>query len=572
MSIMMGIVCKEIDDSINENIVDFYEQNIVRNAGILAFSGSSKFNKDELFCEIDNYIIIINGVILNALDLKKKYKCNSMQKLIVTLYNSFGDTFFNNFRGNFSGYFEDKKFNKILIFTNHSGDETVFYLEKSKKIIFSSIVSNIIDYLKYENEKIEIDLAGAYSMLTYAYMYDDITLIKGIKRLLPGNYIKIVNNNFDIKEYYQFNNTPNNKISENEAIDEIDRLFTEAVQLQLKKNEEYGLLNIAPLSAGLDSRMTNYVLRKLYKGPIYNITYSETGQLDFSIPSEISRELQNHWIFKNLDNGLALYDIDTAAKLSDTLIYYGWTSQLNDFIKCVDKTKMGIIHTGVIGDVIIGTFFRDVNGNKKYSIGDGAYSKRLLNKLGKYIKEKDYPNYEIGMLYNRALNGATLGYSKVFQQCAEAMSPFMNVEFLNYCMQLPLEFRLNHNIYYKWVKKYYPEATKYSHNGLKITTSKYALNLRGKSIKIDTIPSRIKNICKNKLNKIYGMNPLDYWYDSNSNLKEYMDDYLDKTIYVIKNNQELKNDVLDLYNVGSVIEKTQALSLVAIIKNFEIEA
>ena len=243
----------------------------------------------------------------------------------------------------------------------------------------------------------------------------------------------------------------------------IEEKFRNAVKMQLDKNKEYGYENYAPLSAGLDSRMTNYMIKKIINTPIYNITYSQTDQLDEKIPKQISAELNNHWIFKNLDNGLALYNIDESIKFTDGIIYYAWPSQLYDYMKFMNTDKMGIVHTGVIGDVIIATFNRDLR-NRKYEIGDGAYSKRLIKNLKELMHEKEYDNYEIGMMHNRALNGAVLGYSMTFQYYTEAMSPFMNIEFMEYCQSLPLKYRISHNIYYKWVKKYHKEAGKYAHN------------------------------------------------------------------------------------------------------------
>ena len=76
-------------------------------------------------------------------------------------------------------------------------------------------------------------------MLTYSFMLEDNTLYEGIKRILPGQYIVSDASSIKIKKYYEIRNDEI-KISHEEAIEEVDRLFVKAVQLQAAKNDEYG--------------------------------------------------------------------------------------------------------------------------------------------------------------------------------------------------------------------------------------------------------------------------------------------------------------------------------------------
>lgn len=544
-------------------------KSIKSNQWYVELSGIKKFENDKTLYENEKYIVLIDGVILNLLDLKEKYLKNNLGDLVSQMYEQIGNEFFKDFRGNFCGFFQDKIKNKTLIYTNQMGDKPIFYYLNENNIIFGSEIKHIIKCMQIKNMNYNLDEIGAYSLLTYGYMYDNNTLIKEIKRLLPGNYIKIENNKIEEIVYYNISNREiENTQTEEQIMDIIERKFENAVKMQLDKNKEYGYENYAPLSAGLDSRMTNYMIKKLTSSPIYNITYSQTNQLDEIIPKQISSELNNHWIFKNLDNGLALYNIDESLKFTDGIIYYAWPSQLYDYMKFMNTDKMGIVHTGVIGDVIIATFNKDLN-KRKYKIGDGAYSKKLVNKLNELIKQKEYDNYEIGMMYNRALNGAVLGYSMTFQYYTEAMSPFMNIEFMEYCLSLPLKYRLFHNIYYKWVKKYHKEAGKYSHNGIKIPEpNSLKLSFKGKKYAINTILTLVWRKIKVKINKNANMNPMQHWYETNEKLKEVMDSYYNDNIGLLENNMQLQQDVANLYNNGKANEKIQVITLLSFMKKF----
>ncbi len=570
---MPGIFGTNIYNNMPEKIME-EENRIYRNENIntwhLEMSSIKKFENDKIMYKDENYTVLVEGVILNLSKLKEKFNKNEMQDLIIEMYKKNGEKFFSEFRGNFCGFFEDKIKNKTIIFTNQTGDKTIFFYNVKSEIIFASEIKHIIKFMKYNDIKYNLDKKGVYCLLTYGYMYDNLTLIKEIKKLLPGHYIKIENNKIEEIEYYKLKTNIDKDVtmSEDEILEKIEKKFQEAMMLQVSKNEEYGYDNFAPLSAGLDSRMTNYMLRKIYKKDIYNITYSQTGQLDQIVPSKIASELHNHWIFKNLDNGLALYNIQKSTDITDGIIYYAWPSQLYDYMKLINTENMGIVHTGVIGDVVLATFYKSYD-KKNYQIGDGAFSKTLINKLSEMITIKEYDNYEVGMLYNRAFNGAVLGYSTTFQNYTEAMSPFMNIEFMEFCFSLPLKYRFGHYIYYKWVEKYHKDAMKYAHNGVKIPKSNSVkVTIKRKKYTINMILNIIKNKLKLKTDPKSNMNPMQYWYETNKDLREKLDTYYQKNKKLLDNDNELKNDIEKLYKEGSAIEKIEVISLLSFLEKY----
>ena len=332
-----------------------------------------------------------------------------------------------------------------------------------------------------------------------------------------------------------------------------------AVDLQGKKNAEYGLINYAPLSAGLDSRMTCYALKRLGYGEVIAFTYSQIGELDHLIPSQIASELGYEWIFKSLDNGLDLMNIDESIELADGCIYYPWPSQLNGFLKRINCSQMGVIHTGVIGDVVIGSSYHDLM-IREYELGDGAYSKTLLQKLREVSTFNDKVDYELGFMANRALNGAHMGYLTSFLQYGQACSPFMNVDLFDYCMSIPKELRIGHKLYYRWVLDKYPEATKYSHNGLKIRKSNMYIHVMNKSLPVNGIMDRFLSIMKSRTGIRKGMNPIEDWYRDNKSLSQCMDKYYEEHRNSIDDYGILK-DMDYLFNNGSAMEKTLCMSL-----------
>lgn len=521
-----------------------------------------KFPEDKLFFHDGNINICIDGVFLNSEDMEKRYHEN-MEKLFEKFYfNKKLSTFINKIRGIFSGIIIDTDKQEVCVFTDHFSLKPIFYLPFENGLIVASEVQEIAKFCRHNHISIHLDLVGAYSMLTYGYMYGDYTLIKEIKKLHEGNIFRYSNEKISFEAYHTIKNE-SISISEEDAVNKIEQLFCRAIELEVKKNKLHHYENVIPLSAGMDCRMTSYVFKKLFNQCAINFTYSETGECDCEIPAKMASELHNRWIFKSLDNGLDLYNIDEAIKLSDGLIYYAWPAQLNDFLKCVNTKNWGIVHTGVLGDVVIGTFVTK-NSSYDYNIGDGAYSKKMIKRLKKYLSVKE-KNYEIGMIQNRGINGACLGYALTFRHYVEDLSPFLNVDFFDFCLSIPIKMKQRHKLYYAWVNKYYPEVKKYKHNGVSIKGSR-TIKFCGKECRVSAIPDILVNNIRAKINPDYGMNPFQSWYDNNHELQEVMKKYYTDNKHEIKKWKDLYKDSEWLFIHGNAKEKIQVISLLGSVK------
>lgn len=520
-----------------------------------------KFENDKVFSEDDGYIIITEGVILNSLQLIEKYRARDLKSTVVRMYEQNGDTFFNEFRGSFSGLLYDKIRNKWLIYTNHIGDKQIFYALLGNTVIFGSEMTYLIDYMRNNNINYALDEVGAYFLLTYGYMLEDYTLIREIRKLNAGKYIKIEDGNFQILTYYEIDNTPDNSQSEEEIIENIDRLFRNAVKLEFEKDKEYGYKHIASLSGGLDSRMTVWVAHELGYTEQLNVTFSQTDYLDETIAKEIARDLKHEWLFYALDNGIYLKNIREMIEINFGDCFYAGAAHVNGCLSKINFDKYGIYHTGQVGDVILGTFYSSENPQTSYKPGDGAYSKTLVQKdEKKYLKYK-YDNEEVFKFYNRAFTGALQG-NLVNQKYTEVASPFLDVEFFEYCLKIPLKHRYDHRIYKKWILRKYPDAAKYKWEKIQGKITEKTYNILGHMTTLRALPRKAFNklFHTSSLNTKHHMNPLDYWYNTNDDLREFFLDTFNKDIDLLEN-EKLRNDCQKLFTEGNTIEKTQVLTL-----------
>lgn len=526
----------------------------------------NKFEKDKAFFENENYIICFDAVLLNLKDLLGQFNMSSVFNLIIEMYLNIGNDFFNHFRGKFAGILYDKKMMKTIVFNDHMASIPIYKYELNDFIIYSTEIHKITSFLTQNNIKIDISIIGAYSLLSYGYMVSNYTLIEGIHKLSHGTYdIQIKDSPFVNTRYYQLP-FRDNRDSLEKRIELIDTLFNKAIKLQIQKNEEYGYYNFAPLSAGMDSRVTNWYLYKNNAPKVINLTYSESENYDQIIPLKLSDYFHNEIIFKTLNNGLSLFDIDKTGFLMDGLVHGAWTSQLYNFLNSIETSKMGIIHTGVLGDVIVDSFVKGETKDR-YELGDGAFSKLLIQRLKIVIEESGVDlllndfDYEHNMITNRGFNGAYLGYHNTFKYHGEDFSPFMFLDLFDYCMSIPINERKNDFLYYSWTYTKIPEMTKYNRNGLKIhNPSGLKITIRGRKYYLSKLPTQLMNKFKIKTQKNFGMNPYDAWLKNNTKLSEYVSNLYKKLINSLSLRDDLLNDLRYQFDYGNAVEKINVVS------------
>lgn len=533
-----------------------------------------KFEQDKLFAETDDYIIMLDGVILNRSALIEKCHLpkdeSQWLNTIIELYRENGEVFFNQLRGSFSGAFYDKASDKWIVFCDQIGSKYTYYTHVGDFFCCCEEMGYMYQLLQNNGIHYHLSIDNSYLLLTYGFMLDDRTLCEEIHKINPGCYLTFQNGQLLEHRYYMLNNQPNYSMSEKDAIEMIDHYFRQAVIRQFEKDNEYGYHHLVALSGGLDCRMTTFVAHDCGYTQQLNMTFSQTEYWDQTLPMRMSNALKHEWIFKALDNGIWLYDVDDVTRTTGgNVLYYG-TAHGNSLLKYLNFECLGLEHSGQIGDVIIGSFVNTHDKEDKYTIGNGAYSTKYINRLKNLLLTLDVKK-ELGLIYYRGFHGANNGLQNIYNY-TETLSPFLDIDVLENVLTIPIELRQNHYIYIKWILEKYPHAAEYEweKTGYKITEPTIRLFNRETTIK--AIPHRILSYClrkigvKNDSNNKKQMNPVGFYIANNKNLKSYLDTYFQHNDSI--DNVELRNTIKEIQETGSAMDKIQAISLLAAIKLF----
>lgn len=531
---------------------------------VLYFNSKEKFSEDRVLFNKNGVIFFLNGVILN----KSCFICENedFTQTCFRLYEKLGPEFIQNLNGSFNGFVYNSNDKSLHVFNDHIGSKPLYYHKELDLI--SSKISLLYDLLYFLKLTPTLSIESAYCLLSYGFMLDTLTLSNEVSKLSPGSVLN--KGNKHCYTYFQLDNTPDESITKNDAISIIDDSFSKAIRLQFDKDIEYGLAHLVGLSGGLDSRMTSMVAHELgYIGQT-NFTFSQNFYLDETIAKNISKDLHHEWIFKSLDNGLFLRNLDEITEISGgSVLYYG-LAHGESLYRLLNFSNVGLVHTGQLGDVVVGTFYNNDKFSDSYKAGDGALSTTLAEKISLSTLNRDYQNQEIFNFYNRGFSGANSGLASI-QNYSETMSPFYQIDMLNNAIKIPAEIRFGHNLYKDWILTKHKSAAEYKWEKTGQSLKAKTFNINGKAFTSKQVlgiaARKILGVDFNDVGSKNHMNPFQFWYNTNKSLKLFIDNYYLANINFVED-FELKNDVEDLFNNGTVLNKLQVISLLSAIKRF----
>ena len=162
---------------------------------------------DQPMCNEDNSVwLIFNGEIYNYLELRKYliskghiFKTKSDTEVIIHAYEEFGEEFPNKLNGIFAFAIWDSKKNILFLARDHFGVKPLYYSIDNEKIVFASELKSILHYTKAQRD---INIEGLNLCLTFRHIPSPKTLIKGIEKLPPTNYLILKDGKKMVKSYW----------------------------------------------------------------------------------------------------------------------------------------------------------------------------------------------------------------------------------------------------------------------------------------------------------------------------------------------------------------------------------
>lgn len=527
---------------------------------------NKRFAHDKVRVDIECGSAVVDGVLLNKAEMEEEYGKPLREivtsELIGMTSKDDALDFAGKLRGPFTGVFTTGS--GTVAFGNQTGDTAVFYYYNSAEFIVASDFNELVARVKQGGNSLTFDSIYANHMMSFGFAEEGHTVAAEIKRVMPGCYVSIENGEPVVGVYHRFT-CSTRAIDMDSAVEELDVAFRKAVKRCFDKDLEYGYKrHLADMSGGMDSRMTSWVAHDMGYSPITNIEYAKSDSDEREYGSRVAAALGNDYVFQPLDDLAYVYDIDELTRMSYGLHTYCGSSGSKGILSGVDWEVYGLEHTGQVGDAVIGSC---CGSSREYS--DKAFRNFLACDIVKPIiaNKHEYDNIELMFLYYRAFAGV-LGSHFVRRHYTESVSPYIDVDFLQFCLNLPLEYRSDHELYFKWVETKYPAA-------LDIPSTRKRNEDKSLSARnlYHAAPTWMRHIANRACRLLHisapisaknTMLPMDYWYNHNPQLREFIDSYYQAHIGEVRTDEVTLKDLKRVFAYkGRVSYKLLVLTVLA---------
>jgi asparagine synthase (glutamine-hydrolysing) len=208
------------------------------------------------------YCIVFNGEIFNFRELRKELEGNGISftshsdtEVLLNLYIREKETCLNRLNGFFSFCVYDKQEQTFFLARDRYGIKPLLYQFDDNKFIFASEMKSL---WQYGLEKV-IDYSSLYTFLQLNYIPAPNTILKDVKKLMPGHFAKVSPGKLDIQEYYSIpKENIHKQYSYDQAKENLANLLEESVKKRLVSDVPLGSF----LSGGIDSSVVTALASK----------------------------------------------------------------------------------------------------------------------------------------------------------------------------------------------------------------------------------------------------------------------------------------------------------------------
>jgi asparagine synthase (glutamine-hydrolysing) len=235
------------------------------------------------------YVISYNGEVYNFNELRLELEAKGYQfhsrtdtEVVLNAFCEWGTKSFNKFNGMFALAIWDKKEKSLLLARDRYGIKPLYYSSENNVFTFGSEVKAL---LASGYVKARMNPEGLLEYLTFQNFFSDQTLFSGVKMLPAGTFARVQSRDGRLsmvsEQYWDYLfQEPEGKIDEGELLEELDRLFVQAVSRQLVSDVDVG----AYLSGGMDSGSVTAIAAK-------QLSYIKTFTCGFDLNSASGVEL-----------------------------------------------------------------------------------------------------------------------------------------------------------------------------------------------------------------------------------------------------------------------------------------
>ncbi|WP_410508087.1 asparagine synthase (glutamine-hydrolyzing) [Methanosarcina hadiensis] len=228
------------------------------------------------------YTITFNGEIYNFNEIKKElseynFETTSDTEVIIYAYDKWKYECLEKFNGMFSFCIYDHESKELFLARDRFGIKPLYYINENN-IVFCSEIKGLLHFL----DKKEIDHDGLLQFFNFRFTLGETTLLKNIKKFLPGHYMVYSLTENKVKKYcrYYFLKThEKEKKPFSFYSNKLEELIEEAVKRRMVADVPVACF----LSGGVDSSVIAAIAKKYNENlNTFSIGFDTTNELSYA--------------------------------------------------------------------------------------------------------------------------------------------------------------------------------------------------------------------------------------------------------------------------------------------------
>ena len=223
----------------------------------LAIIDLSPAGRQPMATEDGRFLLTYNGEVYNFCELRTEleaagyhFRSRTDSEVVLKALATWGIAALSRFNGMFALALWDRVERRLLLARDRFGIKPLYYAMVGDTLLFGSEVKAL---LAHPQMVAQLDPEGLVEYLTFQNFFTDRTLFAGVRLLPAGSVLQVAVGDQNIgssERYWDFRfREPEGPVDEREYIEELDRLFRQAVNRQLVSDVDIG----AYLSGGMDS-------------------------------------------------------------------------------------------------------------------------------------------------------------------------------------------------------------------------------------------------------------------------------------------------------------------------------
>jgi asparagine synthase (glutamine-hydrolysing) len=222
--------------------------------------------------------IVFNGEIYNHLELRgeleklgHKFHSHSDTETVLHAFVEWDTQCFARLRGMFAIALWTKSSRRLVLARDRMGIKPLYIARHGEDLFFGSELKAIFVHPEFERR---LSLAGLDCYLSLNYIPCPWTMVEGIEKLAPGQWLEWLDGKARVESYWSLPAGPIRERSVGDACEELDSLLQQSVREHLLSDVPLGLW----LSGGVDSSTVLHYAATASSKPIRTLSVSFLGR------------------------------------------------------------------------------------------------------------------------------------------------------------------------------------------------------------------------------------------------------------------------------------------------------